>query len=175
MANPANTATLIGRLGADLKQFDNADGSKTLLGTLMVDEDFLRAGQSEPQVDRIPIRAFVPAKANGLGSWGRVHKGDLIAVNARISCKSYEKDGQTVYPEPTIEIDGYPRFLEPKSVTDARQARNAAAQSQAAPATAPQAAPAAQGEQSDAERIAAMEAELAALKGGDASQSPFSG
>lgn len=124
MTNPANTGTLIGRLGNDIKQFPpNADGSMNLAFNLGVEEDFLCAGQTEPQVDWVPVRVFIPAKANGLGSWGRVHKGDLIAINFRVVCKSYVgKDGKTVYPDATIEVDGYPRFLEPKSVTEARRA-----------------------------------------------------
>lgn len=167
MSNPSNTGTLIGRLGADPKVFNNADGSKTLAIDLGVEEDFLRAGQSEPQTDWIPARVFIPAKAQNLGSWGNVHKGDLIAVNFRLSCKRYERNGETVYPPATVEIDGYPRYLEPKSVTSARRERNA--QATQTPAEQPAAA---------GDEVAELQAKIAALQanqGGDASAAPFGG
>jgi len=167
MANPANNGHLIGRVGkGGIKQFPNSDGSVALLFSLGVDEDFVRNGKNEPDTDFIPVRAFIPARANGIGSWANVGEGDLIAVNYRLSHKPFTKDGKTVYPDgPTVEIDGYPRYLETKAVTDARKAKKAAAQPAAQPAAAATSGPS----------VADLEAQIAALKAqqGDASETPF--
>ena len=127
MSNPANSGTLIGRVAkGGVKAFTNSDGSRKLVFNLAVDENFTRSGKSGVDTDFIPVSTFIPAKAQGLGSWERVHEGDLIAINIRISCKNYVgKDGETVFPPATIEVDGYPQYLEPKSVVDARAARKA--------------------------------------------------
>lgn len=105
-----------------------------------------------------------------------MHEGDLIAVQARLVYKPYQKDGKMVYPDgPTVEVDGWPRFLEPKSVTDKRQADKAVAAAAAAPAAAA-AAPAAT--ETPEEKIARLQAELQAAQGGNAGYStdqPFQG
>ncbi len=166
MANPANNGHIIGRVAkGGIKQFPNSDGSVTLRFSLGVDEDFVRNGKTEPDTDFIPVRAFVPARANGIGSWANVGEGDLIALNYRLAYKPYTKNGETVYPEgPTVEIDGYPRYLETKAVTDARKAKKAAAQ----PAPQAAAAPA-------QPSVAELQAQIAALQAqqGDVSETPF--
>ena len=164
MSNPANSGHLIGRLGrGGVKSFQNSDGSQKLVFNLGVDENFLRSGKSEPDTDFIPVQAFIPAKANGIGSWANVHEGDLIAIDTRLSYKPYVKDGQRVFPDGvTVEVEGYPKYLEPKSVTEARAARKAAE------ATAP--APVAETQE---EELARLRAQVAAQGATDASEHPF--
>ncbi|MET0887439.1 MAG: single-stranded DNA-binding protein [Mycetocola sp.] len=153
MANPLNNGNLIGRVAQDIREFKNADGSKVLLVTIAVDNNFTSGADKTAKTQYIPARAFLPKSVSGRGSWDRVHKGDQIAVQTRISCEPYTKNGETVYPEPTIEIDGFPQFLESKAVTDARAARKAvAAEAPAAPAA----------EETQEETIARLTAELAA-------------
>lgn len=172
MANPANTGTLIGRVGkGGIKTFPNSDGSKKLKFSMAVDEDFVRNGKTQPDTDFIPVEVFIP-KTGTTGSWDRVHEGDLIAVNTRLAYKPYQKDGKTVYPDgPTVEVDGWPRFLEPKSVTEKRQADKAVAAA-AAPA---QAAPAAPAAETPEQKIARLQAELQAAQGGYSTDQPFQG
>lgn len=139
MANPHNLGTLTGRVAQDIREFPNGDGSKVLLLTLAVDNNFASGADRKVKTQFIPVRAFLGKTLEGRGSWDRVGKGDLISLATRISCEPYTKDGQTVYPAPTIEADGFPQFLEPKAVTEARAARNAtAAPETAAPAAAPE-------------------------------------
>lgn len=182
MTNPANNGNLIGRLQNDPVIKDNPGGSKTVLFTLMADEDFVRAGQSEPLTDVIDTKALIPAKADGIGSWARVHKGDLIAVPFRLDAKPYKdkKTGKDVFPAPTVVVDGYPKFLEPKNVTDARAARHAAtkvASEVTAQTNSKSTQPAAEITETAAstDEIAALEAEIAKLQAGqtDTSASPF--
>lgn len=127
MANPLNNGTLTGRVAQEIKEFPNADGSKVLLITLAVDNNFVSGPERKAKTQFVPVRAFLAKSVNGRGSWDRVGKGDLVSVSTRIACEPYTKNGETVYPDPTIEVDGFPQFLEPKSVTEARQARHAIA------------------------------------------------
>jgi single-strand DNA-binding protein len=153
MANPLNTGTLVGRLAQDIHEFKNNDGSKVLAITIAVDNNFVSGPDRKVETQYIPTRAFLASSVNGRGSWDRVHKGDLIAVNYRLSCKPYTKNGETVYPDATVEIEGFPQFLESKATTDARAARKAvAADAPAAPAV----------EETQEETIARLTAELAA-------------
>jgi single-strand DNA-binding protein len=150
MTNPLNTGTLVGRVSQDIREFKNNDGSKVLLATLAVDDNFVSGPDKKAKTQFIPVRAFIAKGVNGRGSWDRVGKGDLIGVGIRISAAPYEKAGETVYPEPSIEVDGFPQFLESKAVTEARAARNAVA------------APAEPVVETPEETIARLQSELAA-------------
>lgn len=179
MANPLNNGTLTGRVSQDIKEFPNSDGSKVLLLTLAVDNNFVSGPDKTAKTQFPPLRVFLPKSVAGRGSWDRVHKGDLISVSTRIACEPYQKNGETVYPAPTIEVDGFPQFLESKATTEARVARNAVAEPAAAPAAedAPAAA-AAPAAESPEETIARLEAQLAAQNGSQPNYnntSPFAG
>lgn len=148
MSNPLNNGNLTGRISQDIKEFPNADGSKVLLISIAVDNNFTSGADNTAKTQYIPVRAFLAKTVKGRGSWDRVHTGDLIAIDTRVSCEPYQKNGETVYPAPTIEVDGFPQFLESKSITDARAARKAVA----TPVV----------EETPAEQIARLTAELAA-------------
>lgn len=165
MTNPANTGILIGRVSQDIKEFPNADGSRVLLISLAVEDNFKSGADQKAQTNFVPLRVFLGKNVQGRGTWDRVHKGDQIAVQTRISAKPYVKDGKTEYPV-TIEVEGFPTFLESKAVVDARAARNAVAASTPA-AEAPAA-------ETPEQTVARLQAELAAAQGGDFStDSPF--
>jgi len=149
MANPLNFGALTGRVAQDIKEFPNADGSKVLLITLAVDNNFVSGPDRKAKTQFIPVRAFIAKSVDGRGSWDRVGKGDLTSVGTRIACEPYTKNGETVYPDPTIEVDGFPQFLESKTVTEARQARHAVA------------APAAPVEETPEQTIARLQQQLA--------------
>lgn len=163
MSNPLNNGVLTGRVAQDIREFPNADGSKVLLTTIAVEDNFVSGADRKAKTQFVPVRIFLAKTVNGRGSWDRVHKGDLISVGTRIACEPYEKDGETVYPAPTVEVDGFPQFLESKSTVEARVARNAVA-----------AAPAEPAEESQDETIARLQAQLAAAQGVDVdATSPF--
>lgn len=130
MTNPANTGTLIGRLANNKQVFEQADGSKVILATVAVDDNYV-SGKGENRgvaTQFISVRIFLPSSVEGLGSWDRVNKGDLISLQYRLGAKPYVKDGETVYPSVTVEVEGYPVFLETKATTQARAARNVVAE-----------------------------------------------
>lgn len=146
MSNPANNGTLIGRLSQDVKAFANQDGSQKLMISIAVEDNFKSGPEQKAQTSFVQVEAFVGA-GKSAGGWDRVHKGDLIAVQFRVDARSYTgKDGKTVYPVKLV-VEGFPTFLEPKSVTDKRLA---------------------QGAVTARERIAALEAEKAQLQAGAA-------
>lgn len=168
MANPNNFGVLTGRLTQDPRVFTNKDGSKSVLINLAVEDNFVSGEDRKAKTHFPPVRAYVPASVDGIGSWGRTHKGDLISVATRISAEPYDnKDGERVYPV-TIEADGFPQFLESKSVTEARAARNAIA---ATPAPAQAATPAV--EETPEAQIARLQAQLEAAQAGAADTTPF--
>lgn len=181
MTNANNFGTLHGRLARDFKEFKNADGSSTLLGSIAVDRDYTNA-KGEVVTDYPNISVYVPASVQGLGPWGNVHEGDLIGVLYTLQRAKYTNaQGQVVYPDNTVAVEGFPRYHEPKAVTEKRKAdkdakRAAAAnQAQAPTAQAPAqtqaqnpapAAPAANQGQED--EIARLERELAEAQAGQA-------
>lgn len=171
MANPANHGVLTGRVGkGGIKSFKNGDGSLKLVFSLGVRENFLRAGKNEADTNFIPVTVFIPAQANGMGSWGNVHEGDLVSVAFRLRYRPWTtKDGETHYPEgATVEVDGYPVFLEPKSVTSARAAKKA---TEAGAPTAEQPVAEQPAPNDQAAQIAALQEQIAAL--GGAAATPF--
>lgn len=158
MANPNNNGTLIGRLQADPTVFKNADGSKTVLVNLMVDDNYKSGPKNEVRTNIIPLRVFVNKSVDGIGSWDKVSEGDLVAVNIVIDAKPYVKDGKTVYPC-KIDVDGPPQFLESKATTSARRERKAAERAKTgSAATTP--APAEASEETMEQELARLRAEV---------------
>lgn len=168
MTNPNNFGTLHGRLARDFKQFPNADGSVTLLGSLAVDRDYTDRG-GNVVTDYPNISIFVPASVQNLGPWANVHEGDLIGVLFSLERAKYTNaQNEVVYPNNTVAIDGFPRYHEPKAVTEKRKAdkdaKRQAAQTPATPAAPAQEQGQAQ-EQNQEDEIARLERELAQAQG----------
>lgn len=164
MANPLNNGVLIGRVAQEIKEFPNADGSKVLLINMAVEDNFVSGSDRKAKTHFIPVRAFLPKTVTGRGSWDRVNNGDKIAVSTRISCQPYEKNGETVYPAPTIEVDGFPQFLESKQTVEARAARKAVAETPAETVA----------EETPEQQIARLQAQIDA-QAAAAATSPFAG
>lgn len=139
MSNAANTGTLIGRLAADPRVFNNSDGSKKVVFTLYVDRAY-KTSDGKTLSDQVPVEAFVSNQVNGLGPFAYAHQGDLVALGTHIEALPYTKDGQIVYAAPKVIIDDI-KFLESRGATTARLAKRVVGGNTAAEATA-QAAPA---------------------------------
>lgn len=117
----ANTGNLIGRLAADPKAFENKDGSKKVVFTLYADRPYKKDGKTIS--DAIAVEAFVSNKTNGLGPFGFVNKGDLVALTTHIEQMPYTaQNGETVYPAAKIVIDDI-QFLESRGTTQTRLAK----------------------------------------------------
>lgn len=126
MANPNNNACFIGRLGADPKVFTNKDGSATVKITLYAQNNFKNSDQTVGTV-RASFKTFVSKEkmANGLGVYGRIHKGDLISVLYEIRNNDYTRpDGTKVYSE-VKQITSL-TMNESRQITEQRQANRAA-------------------------------------------------
>jgi len=118
MSNPLNNGTLTGRLAQDIREFPNADGSKTLAITIAVDDNFKSGPDKKAQTQFIPVRAFLGKTVAGHGAWANIHKGDLFSIQVRLASRPYEKDGKTVYPGVTVEAEGSTTLRAPHSPKD---------------------------------------------------------
>lgn len=126
MANAANNGILIGRFASDPRAFQNADGSKKVVATLYVERDYKKNGQTV--TDQISVEAWVSNQVDGLGPYGYVHKGDLVALSTHIEQQPYTgKNGETVFPTPKIVVDQI-KFLESRGTTQTRMAKRAVTQ-----------------------------------------------
>ena len=124
MSNAANNGTLIGRLAADPKAFENKDGSKKVLVTIYVDRNY-KTADGKTISDAISAEAFVNAKTKDLGPFSYVHQGSLVALNTHIEQMPYQAaNGEKVFGKTTVVIDDI-QFLESRAVTQTRLARRA--------------------------------------------------
>lgn len=92
-----------GRLGKDPVVFDNADGSKKVMISLAVKNNFKsKSGERESQF--INLEGFISkekaAGANPLGAYAFMHKGDLVSFGYEVRQNNYTaKDGTPVYDQ----------------------------------------------------------------------------
>lgn len=143
MSNAANNGTLIGRLAADPKAFENKDGSKKVLMTIYVDRNY-KTADNKTISDAISVEAFVSNKTKDLGPYSYVHQGSLVALNTHIEQLGYEAaNGEKVFGKTTVVVDDI-QFLESRAVTQGRLAKRVVAEAPAEGAAA-EAAPAAEG------------------------------
>ena len=84
-----NHGTATGRLAADPRVFINADGSKKVLFTLMVDRHFRNRETGERASDAIPLEAWVAATTEGTGPFQYLGTGDLITVFYTVRSSTY--------------------------------------------------------------------------------------
>ncbi|MEO3931383.1 single-stranded DNA-binding protein [Micrococcaceae bacterium Sec7.4] len=144
MSNAANNGTLIGRLAADPKAFENKDGSKKVLMTIYVDRNY-KTADNKTISDAISVEAFVSNKTKDLGPFSYVHQGSLVALNTHIEQQGYTAaNGEKVFGKTTVVIDDI-QFLESRGTTQTRLARRAVEGAPAAEGAAAEAAPAEDG------------------------------
>lgn len=117
MLNPKNNGTLIGRLSADPRVFENAkNGSKTVKFSVHPND-----GSRQRSTNGIPVEAYVSDKVNGLGPYAHINKGDMVALATSLRLDTYvNKAGTKVYDLKVIVEDI--SFLESRAVTGARLA-----------------------------------------------------
>jgi single-strand DNA-binding protein len=126
MSNALNNGNLIGRLAADPRAFANKDGSKKVVFTVYVDRAY-RTSDGKTISDAIPVEAFVNKTVDGLGPFGFVHQGDLVALNTHIELVPYTAaNGEKVFPAAKIVVDNI-SFLESRGATNARLAKRVVA------------------------------------------------
>lgn len=131
MANPRNFGFATGRLTKDPVVFDNQDGSKKVIVTLALTNNFKnKDGETEAQF--IDFQAFI-GKGASMGGYGLIGKGDLIEVIYELRNNNWTgKDGVAHYDIVMHVTDM--TMLESKAVTSARRGDgNAAPAVEAAP------------------------------------------
>lgn len=141
--NVRNNFQAIGRLTADPKVFDNADGSKKVRFTVAVKDNYQSKdpeGKMGYNSQFLPVEVFLSADRvakSGLGVYANVHQGDLVAITGQVENNNFtDKTGAERY-ELVLHIETCD-LMEPRSVTDARAVNRAVAASDAQDA-APQA------------------------------------
>ena len=85
--NPRNFGIAIGRLGRDPKVFMNRDGSKKILMSLAVRQNY-KSSDGKHGVDWVDLEAFVPANS-GDGVYPLLHKGIKLMAMYTVSTSTY--------------------------------------------------------------------------------------
>lgn len=138
MANVRNQGTAIGRLTKDIAAFKNADGSRKMMVTLAVQNNY-KDSEGKTTSEFISLEGFVP-KDKEDGVYALMHEGDLVGIGYSVKTNNYtDKDGNPQYGQ-VLRINDI-ELLETKATTDARAAKKAAGDVPAgvAEAAAPQA------------------------------------
>ena len=123
MANVQNLGIATGRLSKNVTAFANADGSRKMMVSVAVPNDY-KGKDGKTSSEFVSLEGFVPA-GKGDGVYALMHKGDLVSIQYKVVSNNYtDKDGKPVYAQ-VLRIEKV-SLLESKAVTDARAARNEA-------------------------------------------------
>lgn len=116
-----NAGTAIGRLAADPRVFATESGARKVLLTVMVDRDFKNRETGERDSDAIPIEAWVRPNTEGLGVYGFIGRGDLVAVSYVVRSAAYpnRETGEMLYRTALVVEDL--QMLESKTTTQQRR------------------------------------------------------
>lgn len=92
--NPRNFGIAIGRLGRDPKVFTNKDGSRKVLMSLAVRQNY-KGADGTRGVDWVDLEAFIPANsANGV--YDLLHTGTKIQAMYTVATSTYvDKNGDS--------------------------------------------------------------------------------
>lgn len=121
--NLRNNCVLEGRLTKDPVVFTNKDGSRKIMITVAVENNYKnRKGEKESQF--IPLEAFISSKNENNGVYDHIHEGDLIGAQYEVRNNNYTKNGEKVFD--LILFINQIDLKESKSVTDARLAKKQA-------------------------------------------------
>jgi len=120
MSNLRNMYLFEGRLAKAPIFLDNKDGSKKVLLTIAIQNDFKNKKTGDKDSQFIPFQGFIAA-GKGKGVYDFIEKGSLIGGAAELRNNNYDAaDGTKVYGIVNViqKID----LKESKSTTDARHA-----------------------------------------------------
>lgn len=143
MANPSNVVIVRGNLADDVRVYNNENGSRAIVGTLMVDNNY-RSQDGTVKSNGIPFRHTLSARFDGIGGWAHTGKGDSIELMGELEAPSWidKETGETVYGGLGFKVTEFPGFLESRATTQARrQAQGQNQQNNAAPVAQQPAAP----------------------------------
>ena len=116
--NLNNFGIAMGRLAADPKIFENADGSRKVRVSVVCKDRYKSDGGKGYQV--LPMERFI-AKGANLGAFGLIHEGDLIEAQYTARSNIYTDDqGETHYG--LVLMIEQIEIRESKTVTERRRA-----------------------------------------------------
>lgn len=99
MANIKNYGVAIGRLVKDPVVFSNKDGSKKVMITLAVQDNYKSADGTKGS-QFIALEAFVSNKSTGNTVYDYMHKGDKVGVEYTVRTNNYkDAKGEDVYSQ----------------------------------------------------------------------------
>lgn len=100
MANIRNFGIAEGRLTKDPAVFTNSDGSKKVMVTVAVQDNYKSKTTGERNTQFINLEAFISNKSKGLGAFDYMHKGDLVGFEYTIRSNNYtSKNGVAHYDQ----------------------------------------------------------------------------
>lgn len=135
MANIRNIGIAEGRLTKDPVVFNNSDGSKKVMVTVAVQDNYKNSGTGERGTQFINLEAFISNKSQGLGAFDYMHKGDLVGFEYTVRSNNYtDKDGVAHY--------GQVLFIQSTDLKETKKSQAARATSSPAAAAADMPAPA---------------------------------
>lgn len=138
-----NSVKLVGRLTKDPMIFQNQDGSRKIMATLAVKDNFYSTDTNGDRIIKtnfLNIEQFISKKRTNNGAWQYCGKGDQIAIEGELHSSTFtDANGNRQFPT-VISITDL-ALLDSKADTTARRGQVAepAAQSMAQPM--PQPAP----------------------------------
>lgn len=121
MKNIRNYGIVTGRLVRDPKIYNNREGSRKVLFTVAVLDNY-KSKDGHYHSQFVSLEAFVPGKQKDNGVYGYINSGDLIICSYTVQSNVYtNKDGNTVYGQVLMVNDV--ALLESKATKEARQAK----------------------------------------------------
>lgn len=127
--NPKNYVVLEGRTVSQPVIKTNKDGSRKVLMTLAVQNNYLSdahdgSGGKVKDSQCIGVQGFLPKTKKTNGVYACIDTGDLIRVICEVHRNNYQKDGEMIYSQVLMVQDV--ELKETKAQKAARQARKAA-------------------------------------------------
>lgn len=121
--NLDNFCIATGRLTTDPKFFVNRDGSRKVMFTVAVQNNY-RNSNGEKDSQFLPLEAFIPSDVTS-SIYDLIHKGDKISAHYAIYNNNYiDADGVQHY-DLSLRVDSL-KMQESKAVTQARHAEGVA-------------------------------------------------
>ena len=126
--NLRNNFSIIGRLAKDPTVVNNSDGSVKVRFTLAAQDNYASGDDKQFGTQFLPVEVFISkgiAASKGLGVYGALKKGDLIAASGHIQNDNYTDRNGVQHYELALRIEDA-HIMESKAARDARNASRAA-------------------------------------------------
>lgn len=113
MVNTDNFGIANGILKNDPVIFDNKDGSKKILLTVLA-SDMTRDANGNRTFQRIPLQGFIPKTYNGIGPYKYLKKGEEVHVEYCVKVTDYNPNEPLILQIDSIKFGKNLKSEEPK-------------------------------------------------------------